>query len=90
VLLKLFRSDGLHIVVHADQHGRPHEHIERQRVHTGAAVEEMLWRIDVRARVRPERERGHVRAAAFRDRLLRLDANLGVAWIDHAAIRDRK
>ena len=71
------------------EHRRTHQHVERQRVDADAVVEEVLRRVDVRARVRPERERRHVRAAALRDRLLRRDLDRRVSRIDEAAVDDR-
>ena len=77
-------------VADVDEHRRSHEHVERERVDRDAVVEEVLRRVDVRARVRAERQRRDVRAGALRERLLRSDRDLGIPGINQPAADDRE
>src|SRR6185436_2372224 len=59
-----------------------------QIVDRATVVEEMPWRVDVRAGVRTECESRQIRSGALGDLGMRLDPNLGIAGIHHAAVRD--
>ena len=72
-----------------DHDGATDQHIQPQRIRARAVIEEMARRVDVRARVRAERELRHIGARAVGDTLDRLDPELRFAGVGGHPQRER-
>src|SRR2546423_11607560 len=90
--LEMFGGDGPNVVRKSNHSCGPDQSLERNPVHRLAIVEEMSSGVGVRAGVRSKSDERNVGARARGDRLLELDAYLGIAGINKAAgfNRDRE
>ena len=93
VLLEVRPGNGLVCGLGADvndDRGGSGQQREVELVDAARVVVEVVWRVDVRARVRAERERVHVRERALRELEGVLGAVLWVPWACGDAVGDER